>query len=53
MARLELLVMVVDAHRLKARRIIIHVQSALIAGLRGEEPADAFVFEEERAPVFA
>ena len=53
MARLELLVMIVDAYRFETCWIIIDIQSALITGLRGEESTYAFVFEEERAPVFA
>lgn len=53
MARLELLIMVVDAHRLEARRIIVDVQSALISGLCHEEPAYTFVLEKQRATVFA
>ena len=45
--------MVVDAHRLEARWIIIHIKPSLIAGLRDEEPAYTLILEEERAPVFA
>ena len=52
MARLELLVMVVDAHRLEARRIIIHIKTSLIASLCDKEPAYTFVLEKQRAPVF-
>ena len=45
--------MVVDAYRLEACRIIIHIQPTLIARLGHKEPADALVFKKQRATVFA
>ena len=45
--------MVVDPYRFETCRIVVHVQSALIARLSHKEPADTLVFEKQRATVFA